>query len=45
MALMAMMIPSTAERPLDIPRCVMVRYTLQFETNGQMALVHDLAEA
>ncbi|WOO77543.1 HD domain-containing protein [Vanrija pseudolonga] len=33
MALMAMMIPSTAERPLDIPRCVM------------MALVHDLAEA
>jgi len=33
MALMAMMIPSTAARPLDIPRCVM------------MALVHDLAEA
>ncbi|ODN75204.1 hypothetical protein L202_06401 [Cryptococcus amylolentus CBS 6039] len=33
MALMAMMVPNTAERPLDIPRCVM------------MALVHDLAEA
>ncbi|GMK57759.1 hypothetical protein CspeluHIS016_0405930 [Cutaneotrichosporon spelunceum] len=33
MALMAMMVPSTAERPLDIARCVM------------MALVHDLAEA
>ncbi|KLT42751.1 hypothetical protein CC85DRAFT_285291 [Cutaneotrichosporon oleaginosum] len=33
MAIMAMMVPSTAERPLDIPRCVM------------MALVHDLAEA
>jgi putative hydrolase of HD superfamily len=24
MALMAMMVPSTAERPLDISRCVMV---------------------
>lgn len=33
MALMAMMIPSTPERPLDIARCV------------QMCLVHDLAEA
>ncbi|KAL7423357.1 hypothetical protein Q5752_002660 [Cryptotrichosporon argae] len=33
MALMALMIPTTSERPLDIPRCVM------------MALVHDLAEA
>ncbi|WVR04339.1 hypothetical protein IAU60_001340 [Kwoniella sp. DSM 27419] len=33
MALMAMMIPTDANRPLDIPRCVM------------MALVHDLAEA
>ncbi|CAD6583936.1 MAG: hypothetical protein TREMPRED_003696 [Tremellales sp. Tagirdzhanova-0007] len=33
MALMAMMIPNSQERPLDIPRCVM------------MALVHDLAEA
>lgn len=33
MALMAMMVPSTPERPLDIARCV------------QMALVHDLAEA
>ncbi|WVF70210.1 hypothetical protein IAT40_004999 [Kwoniella sp. CBS 6097] len=33
MALMAMMIPNDGERPLDIPRCVM------------MALVHDLAEA
>ncbi|TYJ58221.1 hypothetical protein B9479_001045 [Cryptococcus floricola] len=33
MALMAMMVPNTSERPLDIPRCVM------------MALVHDLAEA
>nr|ODN85972.1 hypothetical protein L203_04472 [Cryptococcus depauperatus CBS 7841] len=33
MALMAMMLPNDVERPLDIPRCVM------------MALVHDLAEA
>lgn len=33
MALMAMMVPSTPERPLDIARCV------------QMCLVHDLAEA
>lgn len=33
MALMAMLVPSTPERPLDISRCV------------QMALVHDLAEA
>ncbi|WWC87312.1 uncharacterized protein L201_002201 [Kwoniella dendrophila CBS 6074] len=33
MALMAMMIPQDPNRPLDIPRCVM------------MALVHDLAEA
>ncbi|WVQ83945.1 hypothetical protein IAT38_006089 [Cryptococcus sp. DSM 104549] len=33
MALMAMMLPNDAARPLDIPRCVM------------MALVHDLAEA
>lgn len=33
MALMAMMIPSTPERPLDISKCV------------QMCLVHDLAEA
>jgi putative hydrolase of HD superfamily len=33
MALIAMCIPTTAERPLDISRCV------------QMALVHDLAEA
>ncbi|OCF37733.1 hypothetical protein I316_00860 [Kwoniella heveanensis BCC8398] len=33
MALMAMMIPNDGDRPLDIPRCVM------------MALVHDLAEA
>ncbi|KAE8538951.1 hypothetical protein D1P53_005320 [Cryptococcus gattii VGV] len=33
MALMAMMLPNSSERPLDISRCVM------------MALVHDLAEA
>lgn len=33
MALMALLVPSTPSRPLDISRCV------------QMALVHDLAEA
>jgi 5'-deoxynucleotidase YfbR-like HD superfamily hydrolase len=50
MALMAMMIPTDASRPLDIPRCVMVRNALPSASDTakltlQMALVHDLAEA